>query len=55
MSEFCLNEKHALDMEYMMCNSTFWVTMGGVYEILAKENNFGILAVVFETIIMDSM
>lgn len=55
MSEICLEEKNTLAVEYMMCTGAFWVAKVDVYEMLAKENNFGILAIVLETFIHDSL
>ena len=44
-----------LVMEYMICAGAFWIANVDVSEMLAKENRFGILAVVFETLIPDSL
>lgn len=55
MSEICLEEKNTLAVEYMMYSGAFWVAKVDVCEMLAKENNFGILAIVLETIIHDSL
>lgn len=38
-----------------MYTGAFWVVKVDVYEMLAEEKDFGILAVVFETIIPDSL
>lgn len=37
------------------CACACWVAKRDIYEMLAKEKDFGILAVVFVTIIPDSL
>lgn len=44
-----------LAMEYMIRTGAFWIAKVDVNEMLAKENYFVILAVVFGTLTPDSL
>lgn len=49
------SQKQVPAVEYMMCTGASWVAKPDVSKMLQKEADFGILAVIFETIISDSL